>query len=73
MITIAALTLGGLVPLLIELIVIGLICGLLWWLVGFIALPEPFNRVARILIAVVAVVLVINMLLSLTGSRFITY
>ncbi len=56
-----------LLGLLIWIIIVGCIFGLLWWLVGYISLPEPFNKVARIAIAVVAVLLLINMLLGLTG------
>lgn len=63
----------GLVDLLILLIVGGLICYLLWWLIGFIGLPEPFNKVARVLVAVVAVVLLINALLGLVGTPFIRW
>lgn len=73
MITLAALSLSGLVPLIIWLVVAGLIFWLLTWLVNYVALPEPFAKIARVLIAVVAVIMVINALLSLTGNGFITY
>ncbi len=63
----AVLSIGGLVPLLINLIVVGLIIYLLWWLIGYIGLPAPFDRVARVIVAVVAVIFLINLLLSLTG------
>lgn len=62
---------GGLLSVLIHLLVIALVCWLLWWLIGFIGLPEPFNKVARAIVAVIAVVLVINLLLGLTGNGFI--
>lgn len=58
----------ALVSLIVWIIIIGSIVGLLWWLVGFVGLPEPFNKVARVAIAVVAVLLLINMLLGLTGG-----
>lgn len=70
---IAAIAVGGLVSLLIQFLVIALICWLLWWLIGFIGLPEPFNKIARALIAVIAVVFIINMLLSLNGNGFIDF
>lgn len=70
---IAAVSGSGLLSLLIHILVIGLICWLLWWLIGFIGLPEPFNKVARVIIAVVAVIFLINALLSLTGSAFISW
>lgn len=64
----AALSSGsGLIAILINIIVIGLVCWLLWWLIGYVGLPEPFNKIARILIAVVAVIILIKILLGLTG------
>ena len=56
------------IDLLVMIVVVGLICWLLWWFVGYIALPEPFNKVARILIALVAVIFLINLLLGLAGQ-----
>lgn len=69
----AAITGGGLLSLLINLVVAGLILYLLWWLIGYIGLPQPFDKVARVIIAVVAVIWLINCLLSLTGSAFIQW
>jgi hypothetical protein len=60
--------LSSLTGIIIYLIVIGGICWLLWWLVGYVGLPEPFNKIARVVIAVVAVILCINLLLSLVGT-----
>jgi len=34
----------------------------LWWLVGVIGLPEPFNKVAIVLIALCAVVVLLSLL-----------
>lgn len=68
---IAAMSIGGLVPLLINVIVAGLILWLLWWLIAFVGLPEPFAKVARVILAVVAVIWIINLLLGLTGNAFI--
>ena len=59
---------SSLVSLIVWIIVIGSVFGLLWWLIGYVGLPEPFNKVARIALAVIAVLILINMLLGLTGS-----
>lgn len=67
----AAISGGGLISLLIQFLVIALVCWLLWWLVGFIGLPEPFNKIARAIVAVIAVVFIINLLLSISGDGFI--
>lgn len=57
----------------IWIVVAGLICWLLWWLIGFIGLPEPFNKIARVIVAVIAVVICINALMGLVGEPFIRF
>ena len=56
---------NGLLTLVIYIMVVGLIAYLLWWLIGYIALPEPFGKVARVVVAVVAVVLLVGVLMQL--------
>lgn len=72
-IMLASISASGLVGVLLQVIVIGLVCGLLWWLVSYVALPEPFNKLARVIIAIVAVVFLINALLSIVGRPFIVW
>ncbi len=59
---------SSLVHLLIQIIVIGLICWLLFWAVGKIGLPEPFNKIAVAIIVLIACLFLINLLLTLSGS-----
>lgn len=61
-------SLTALVSLLIYLIVGGLIFGLLWWLIGYCGLPAPFDKVCRIILAIMAVLFIIGVLLSLVGG-----
>jgi hypothetical protein len=56
-----------LLSLLIWLVIGGLIFWLLWWFIGFVGIPEPFNKVARVLVGLAAVVFLINLLLGLAG------
>jgi len=44
------------IDLLVTIVVAGLIFYLLWWLVGYIGLPEPFNKVLHVVIALIAVI-----------------
>lgn len=60
--------LGTLVSIIIWIIIVGAIFGLLWWLIGYCGLPEPFNKVARVVLAVVAVLMIISILLELVGG-----
>lgn len=52
---------------LIYLIIIGVIFGILWWLIDYCALPEPFSKVARVILAVAAAIILINILLGIAG------
>lgn len=63
----AAVSGSSLVNVLITVIVVGLICWLLWWLISYIGLPAPFDKVARVLIALLAVIFLINAILQVTG------
>ena len=46
-----SLSLAGLVELVIYLIVVGAILALLIWLIGYAGVPEPFAKIARIIMA----------------------
>lgn len=69
----AAISAQSLVMAVITIIAIGLICWLLIYLIGYAGVPEPFNKIARVLVMVVAVVFLINALLTLVGRPFITW
>lgn len=52
-----------------SLVVGGLIFWLLWWLVAYCALPQPFDKVARVILAVLAVGVLCTVLLSLINGQ----
>ena len=58
----------GLVSLLVYIIVGGLVAYLIWWLIGYIGLPEPFDKVARVIVALVVLVFLLNVVLGLFGT-----
>ncbi len=58
----------SLIRFVIYLIVVGLVWYLLNWLIDYAGVPDPFAKVARVLLAVVAVLILISALLSLTGG-----
>lgn len=70
-----AATISGSVILnvIIWLVVAGLIYWLLTWALGAIGLPEPFAKIANIILILLVVIVVINALLTLVGSPFITF
>jgi len=61
------MTIEGLVAIVIWLIVVGLIFYVLWWLVGYLELPEPINKVVRVLLAVLCALVIIYLLLQVAG------
>ena len=63
------ISLTAAVHAIVILIIAGLIFGLLWWLIGYCGLPEPFNKIARIILAILAVLVCIGVLLSLAGYQ----
>ena len=65
------LSLEGLVELVIYLAIVGGILWLLLWLISYIGLPEPFSKVAKIIIMVVGVLILINVLLGFAGHPIV--
>lgn len=53
------------------------IAAVIWWVIqwaiNYIGVPEPFNKVLRVILAIVAVIFIINALLVLVGKPFITF
>lgn len=64
----AAVSGQAVVSALIWLVCIGLVFWLLNWLISYVALPEPFAKVAKVLLAVSAVIVLINVIMSLAGQ-----
>lgn len=56
------------VNIVIYMVVAGLIFWLLWFLINYIAPPEPFRKVANVVLMVLAVLVCIGILLSVVGG-----
>lgn len=67
-----AIGVDSLVELVIYLIIIGGVFWLLLFLIGYIGLPEPFSKVAKAIIMIVAVLILINVLLGFAGHPIYT-
>jgi uncharacterized membrane protein YjjP (DUF1212 family) len=63
----------ALVDTIIQVVVGGLIFALLYWLIDITKIPEPFNKVARVVLAIVGVLFLISVLLALTGHPLIKW
>ncbi len=56
------------VNVILYILVAGVIFGLLWWLVQYVNPPEPFKKLANVILAVLAVLVIIGILLSLVNG-----
>lgn len=57
----------------IWIIAAALVFWLLHWLIGYVRIPEPFAKVARVILAVAAVIFLINVILGIVGRPFIRW
>lgn len=57
------------ISLLVTLLILCLICAVAWWAIQHLPLPEPFRWVAVVVIAIIAIVLLLQ-LLPAAGLRF---
>lgn len=66
-------TIASLLQFVVYVVVIGLILWLLSWLVDYAAPPEPWRKVARVVLTVVGMVILINLLLGLIGRPVVVW
>jgi hypothetical protein len=64
---------GGVIGTLIYLACVGLVFWLLWWLIGYLALPMPFSKIALAVLAIAGVVVLIDAIMSFAGRGFIRW
>lgn len=62
------MNLDSLLSLLIYLVIIGLVFYAVWWFLGYVGIPEPFNKIIRAIVGLIALLIVVNLLLSLVGK-----
>ena len=73
MLTLALISGQGLIEILVWLVCVGLVFWLLWWLVDYVKLPQPFAKVARVVLAVAGVVVLINVLMGVAGHPIVRW
>ncbi len=62
------ISLSAAVTVIVYLMVAGLVFWLLWWLINYIGPPEPFLKIANVVLAILAVLVIIGILLSFVGG-----
>lgn len=70
---VAAISGQNVVNAVIWLIIAGLIFWLLNWLISYVGIGEPFSKIAKVIIAIAAVLICINALMTLAGRPLISW
>jgi len=52
---------------LIYLLVVCVVIGLVWWVVDYLPVPEPLNKLIKVVSIVIGVIVIIYALLGLAG------
>lgn len=63
----------ALVQAVVSIVIAGLIFWLLSWAISACGLPEPFAKVARVVLVLAAVVILVNALMTINGTPFIKW
>ena len=53
---------------LIYLLVVCVVIGVIWWVADYLPVPEPLNKLLKIVSIIVGVIIIIYALLNLTGQ-----
>jgi hypothetical protein len=52
---------------LIYLLIVCVVIGVIWWVVDYLPVPEPLNKLIKVVSIVIGVIIIIYALLGLTG------
>ncbi len=55
------------IGLLVQILIICLIFGVVWWVISLLPLPAPFGQVAQVVVALIFLLILISLLLPLAG------
>lgn len=69
----AVITGSTLIGAFIHLVIVALCFWLLWFLLSYVKIPEPFNKILRVILMVFAVLYLINFLLGMIGHPIVAW
>lgn len=59
---------SGLINLIVYLLIVGVLLALVYYVLDAIPIPQPINRIVKIVVVVVACLIIIMVLLQLVGG-----
>jgi multisubunit Na+/H+ antiporter MnhB subunit len=55
------------VSILIQILIIAIVLGVIWWVCDYLPVPQPLNRIVKVVAMVVAIIAVVVLLARLAG------
>lgn len=52
---------------LVYILIIAVVIGLIWWVVDYLPVPEPLNKLVKVISMVIGVIVIIYALLTIAG------
>lgn len=56
------------IELLIQIVVLCVVMGLIYWLVGMLPLPEPFAKIASVAVILITILLLLSLFFGLVPA-----
>ena len=54
--------------LLVYVLVVAIVIGLVWWLCDFLPVPEPLNKLVKVVAIVIGFIVIIYVLMAIAGG-----
>jgi len=64
---------SALLSLFVTLVILGLIFWLVLWFLAWVGVPEPFNKIIKVIVGLFVLIYLMNLLLSLNGHPLIRF
>ena len=52
---------------LIYILIVAILIGIIWWIVDYLPVPEPLNKLIKVVTIVIGAIIIIYALLSIAG------
>jgi hypothetical protein len=59
---------AGLINLIVYLLIAGILIAILYWVLDVVPIPDPINRIIKIVVVVLVALVVVLLLLQLVGG-----
>jgi hypothetical protein len=55
------------INILLQVLILCVVVGVVWWVLDFVPVPDPLNKIAKVVIMVVAIVILVYLLIGLAA------